>query len=92
MTNRQDEINRSVLSTLETVMRLSRAQSDLDNSITAALRSLVLQSDRYDTELAEIRDGLASLDYRLKLVEHGGESLAANVRPFRCNPDERGGA
>lgn len=75
----------------KTILQAMNAQQSVNEAIARGLAAITLMSDRYDVELAEIREGLASLDYRLRNLETPGGLHSVGVSAFRCTPDESGG-
>lgn len=67
-------------------------QQEINTSLSRGFTALALMSDKYDAEIEELREGLAALDYRLKIVEHGGESVSAKSRVVLAVPDDGDGA
>lgn len=91
MDDRQEGINRGMLAAFESLAKIAQSDQELHALFGRGFHALTLQADRYDAELAEIRDGLAALDYRLRALEPDGREHSTIVRPFRCVPDESAG-
>lgn len=56
-------------------------QSDLNATVSRMLEGVALTADRFDGELAEIRDGMLALSNRI-------EALSKVVRTFFVDPPE----
>ncbi len=60
-------------------------QSTLNTAVAKALASLALQADRYDSELAELRDSVLALANRIEAVARAScpptEGYSMKVQP-----------